>query len=424
MSKGAVPVAKSTWITADWDNGPLQDITMPQFQAAAGVRNGVGQTQGDVEVPIRFDGVIKNLSIRMGLNQFDCRWAVHINSSDSALTIEGVSPATGVHTNTTDRVDVSPGDLIVMRASVLSGSGFDRFDSSQFEFEPGPGVGTITHLYGMNLNGNVFQNDSDVEIFSTVGEIETGTQATTAITVREAGVWSTGYAVATVNSRTIDSEIKNRINGSTGSILITITAGMTGQFEDSSGSDAVADGDEINWQNENFTGGGNWTNEVIASFIERTADCWSPYVMQVTGHQTNSDQTADNPLGGSWKGTSADDSFSVQIVSEQVLQRNETTVSANSLTGEGAFSWVQVDSISAGNSPSLLQITAGMTGRFQSLNQQRLPPGSVVRVRNQGRGGGGSWNRRNNQGQASPGFYDPLFVHWDMPQTQVAGGGR
>ncbi len=415
-------MAKSTWITADWDNGPLQDTTMPQFQPIGGIRNGVGQTQANVEQPIRFAGVIKNLTIRMGLNQFDCRWAVHINGGDSALTIEGVAPATGWHQNTTDRVAVSAGDLLIYRASVLSGAGFDRFDNTQFEFEPGPGVGTITHLYGMG--GAIFQNDSDVEIFSPVGLVDTGTQGQTEVIVREAGTWRTGWAIATVNTRGDDSEVKNRINGSTGSILITITAGMTGQYEDTSGSDALADGDAINFQNENFTGGGNWTLFTLASFIERTADCWEPHVREISGHTQNFNQTFDNPLGGSWKGTSVDDSFAVRIITEQVLQRNETTVITNSLTGEGAFSWISVDGSPSGSSPSLLQISPGMTGRFESRGQQRCRAGSEVRIRNQGRGGSGSWTRQGNQCTESPYFGDPLFVHWDMPQTQVAGGGR
>ena len=99
------------------------------------------------------------------------------------------------------------------------------------------------------------------------------------ITARTAGVYSKLYVKIVANSTTASSTILTRKNVANGTLTVTIGAGATGVFEDSTNSDTVAAGDEYSYRS--VTGaGGTLTISAISTIFNATTNCVSKLVMQ------------------------------------------------------------------------------------------------------------------------------------------------
>jgi hypothetical protein len=68
------------------------------------------------------------------------------------------------------------------------------------------------------------------------------------VIMRSAGVWSDLRVRIQTNSTTGSSTVKSRINAADGTQIVTIGAGATGLFSDTTNSDSIAAGDKINWK--------------------------------------------------------------------------------------------------------------------------------------------------------------------------------
>ena len=76
----------------------------------------------------------------------------------------------------------------------------------------------------------------------------TANEAFAKITQRAAGTARSLLVNVSANALADDSTFRTRLNGANGGMSVTITAGTTGQFSDSSGSDVIASGDTYNYQ--------------------------------------------------------------------------------------------------------------------------------------------------------------------------------
>lgn len=76
----------------------------------------------------------------------------------------------------------------------------------------------------------------------------TGTVGIVQITRRSAGVASLLYIELSANAATGSTTVRSRKNGANGGQSMSIAAGATGEFQDTSGSDTLADGDVYNHQ--------------------------------------------------------------------------------------------------------------------------------------------------------------------------------
>lgn len=92
------------------------------------------------------------------------------------------------------------------------------------------------------------------------------TEATKKIKLRVAGTLQNSQAYVSA-ARATDTTIRDRINGSNGTVVITLTASTTGLFEDTSHTDPVASGDDICWGVTTGTGVDTLTIQFIGCAV-------------------------------------------------------------------------------------------------------------------------------------------------------------
>lgn len=415
---------QTSWAIRSYTANNHSSGNHPVQYNGGGGSDGGGMSLARAQVPHRHAGILKNLSVWFRLEQFVADYAVHINGADSALSVRSTGPD-GFYTDTTTRQVVSPGDLISFRASFVSGSGTNSYSSSHYEFSP-DGEPTVTFLYAKNtFFATTLQNNSQVEQDAVVGLLaDIGAAHDNRIITRPqtGGRWQTCMVYCDPNTRVTDSEVHNRIDNVKASILVTITAGMTGQFEDSTSEDVVTAGQAMTWGLENFTGGGNWRAEGLMSVFERDVKCWDMQPRN-SGDNQNDNTITDNPYGGGWGSIFAGNFASNLVGSSQNFRRHDVQISANSL-GTDSYTWMRVDSSNEGSSPSLVTVPAGMTGDFTSRDQQKVNPGQIVVCRRNTPFSAGAISHRFMQCEESPEVAHATDISWSLPIVHTEGGAR
>ncbi len=415
----------TSWVIKCGTSQNFSSGNHPCFHRVGGGDDG-GATGAQVRLENRVpaNGHISKLSIFLRLEQFVSKTAVMINGTDSALFIQTTGP-TGQYENVTDRVAVSAGDLVVYSNTFVSGSGTQSYSAGKYEFDSDDGL-TYTHLYGANTffaptlqTNNVIERGALIGIQQDVGTADDGR---TQFAVSTAGIWESCFAYISPNTRVEDSFIHSRINNVQGNILVTITAGMTGQMQDSSSSDLVTENDLLNWGWENQGGGSSLRIEQCSSFISRTVRCFDVGPRANNSNQ-NDNSVSDNPLGGGWGSIFTGNFIAAVNRSRQAMQRYDLRIAANSL-GTQAESWIQLDGSNQQQSPSLIQVPAGATGIFTSRNQTICPPGVQMRIRRQAPFSFGAWQQGHFQCEASPEVAETTEKSWQMPVVHVEGGAR
>lgn len=110
------------------------------------------------------------------------------------------------------------------------------------------------------------------------------TEAERQITIRtNGGTWSGLKAYVSANTGDGALTISSRINAGNGNQTVSIGAGLTGWFEDSSNSDTVAATDKINWKGINAGSAGSVTLRVITSVFKATTGTFARLASTYTG---------------------------------------------------------------------------------------------------------------------------------------------
>ena len=99
-----------------------------------------------------------------------------------------------------------------------------------------------------DLNSLVFTSVTNYHYLTAGDNQETGTEVNWQITSRTAGTLSKLWLFVDSNSITASSTFRTRKNGANGNISVSIPASTSGEFEDTTNTDSVAVGDEINFQ--------------------------------------------------------------------------------------------------------------------------------------------------------------------------------
>lgn len=98
------------------------------------------------------------------------------------------------------------------------------------------------------------------------------TEAQMQITARLAGTFNGLRWKVITNTADFTTTVKFRKNGADGNMTVSAAAAQTGVFSDSSNSDAVADGDEFNWQITSGAGTGSCDSRSITCAFAATTN--------------------------------------------------------------------------------------------------------------------------------------------------------
>ena len=214
------------------------------FQPVVGSLTQEAISEAAMAVTMRFGATVSLLWIRIPTNTASSTDTLTFrkNAANGNETISIAAGTTGTFQDTTHTDSVSPGDAIDY---ALSGSGITEGSIAAIYHSRSGQSGACHGAY------NVIGNFGTTPIYTWLdGQLYTGTCAESQARwpIRFAMNWSNLATYIYSSSTTSANTITSRKNGANGNQTISIGAGATGEFEDTTHSDSVASGDTIDIQ--------------------------------------------------------------------------------------------------------------------------------------------------------------------------------
>lgn len=173
-----------------------------------------------------------------------------INAGNGAQSIAITTGATGFFIDSGNTDAVAAGDDVNLSISTSTGGGNLVFDGAWCAFEATSGfasffMSTLTSLTpSFSTASSSFYNS----LSGGLGVSFSTTEADKAVTLRTAGTFRNIFCNVSSNARATTTTVNFRKNNADGNGVLSITAGATGFFEDTSNTDTVASGDTANFR--------------------------------------------------------------------------------------------------------------------------------------------------------------------------------
>jgi hypothetical protein len=234
--------------------------TASPSSGSTGYRNLCGSqnnnpVEGRSETLIGAAGTLKNLFVNITANSRAVvdTWTVRVSGASTGITVSSTASTTGILEDTSNTAAVVAGDTVTIMQAWGASAASITWDAA-LELE------TTNNSTWLPANqGGTSLGTSLTRYWPPAGTGVNATEANTALTFRRAGTLSYGYVFLVTNGITATSTFRTRINGANGNITVSVGSGATGQFTDTSNTDAVAVGDLINWQTVTGASGSTMT---------------------------------------------------------------------------------------------------------------------------------------------------------------------
>ncbi len=327
----------------------------------------------------------------------------------SRLTSRISANTLNINSNVNFRVGSAPGNETVTITNSTTGLFVDSSNTDvcalnaliDLEYKVGVATGSATldftsvtsspssnwRIYGQNAGGNIASTNI-YRALSGNGQGTSGNENLAQQKFRTAGTLKKGQVNISTNTATSDNPITSRINGSPGTIIMTVLGLSTGVTEDTTHSDSISVSDLVNWNTTSLTGStaapllgvefvanDASVNEILGHLNVTVADGTTVYnVISALGTAVSTELISETPI---------DFAYTVSNL--------ETFISVNSTSSTSSFSF-RVGAGSPAGVPSAT-ITSGTTGFFIDSTSYTGSSGDLVdyRIIN---GGGGSMNVR------------------------------
>lgn len=276
-------------LTTAFDTGRTVNFNTTIYYAIAGGLDGDG-TETNWQTPLGTAGKVSDLNVRISANTIATTAStltVRKGASNTVVTVSIGAGSTGVFTDTTNSVDVvasdlldyalvtpnTSGSLVVRNISVKVYGGIRKVVGESVEQAE-----VVNQLLTPEKAQAFLQASGTSQTISanTTNYIGTGTSTIVLSTTenlrkikyRTAGTMTNLLALITANSLSVTLSIKQRKNGADGSGALSITTGATGAFEDTSGSDSVSAGDDLDYSVSAPAGSGSATLQYVSSLFD------------------------------------------------------------------------------------------------------------------------------------------------------------
>ena len=310
-------------------------------------------TEAAAQTLIRDSYTWANFFVRVTANATTATTTVRnrVNSADGAMSVSIGSGATGVFEDTTNSNALVTGDLISIQS--LSGAG-----------------GTITYsVFGSTLqhasaNVPILQCSRRTSIAESLTRyvclsgafVASATEANAQYTFRVASTLSRFRVYVSSNANTATTTCRTRLNAANGAQSVSVAGSSTGSFEDTTNTDTVVAGDEVNFQV--ITGAG--TGAFVLSLMQVLSTSIGRQVAAtfVTGVAFSADSylVAEAYIGGN-----ATESASQKTARSSFTAKNMFVyVSANTTTAADVYLRKN-----GANSALTVSVASGTTGVFE-----------------------------------------------------------
>jgi hypothetical protein len=330
------------------------------------------QNPGTVAVEVRrqlkskFSATLSKLRIRVTANSLSTAATTirfRKNNANGNQNVVISAGATGTFEDTTNSDSVVDTDLYDLSIVVAAG-GTGTITPFLIQMEYSKAAGVTQVMAGVGVPTSATASTSYFASFSgslvnAVGVVEARKQ----VVVRAAATLANLQIYVDTNGRATDTLLRSRKNSANGNLLITISAGATGFFEDSSNSDSLVDGDTFNYSFVTGTGAGTigWT--LVAATLTPTGTLRTPLLAASNNSaQTFSTATLFQPFSSTVVGSIATEANGEsEFTYAATLSNMLLSVSANTHAGTKTIKLRK----NGADGNQTFTITAGATGYFE-----------------------------------------------------------
>lgn len=264
--------------------GGIAFTALASYVRPAGSGLGLESTEANAQVNCATASAVSKASVYVLANTqvgVTSTVKLRINGGDGTISIPIAAGLTGAFSDTTHSDSLADGDEYCWGVA-LSGTGAGTTTISDICAAFTPSSGTTTQwVSGTNSLTSGASTTLYTSLGGTRGQVNTEARSQSQIdvagTARDMGV----YVSANTNTNTMT--VRLRINGGNGAQNIPVAAGVTGQLLDTTNSDSLVAGDDVNYS---VTTGAGTVIATIES-IWLTFDATSGNKTNVFGGQTN-----------------------------------------------------------------------------------------------------------------------------------------
>lgn len=263
-------MAKS--VAINYDNCQVADNTS-RYVPVIGAMNNLSGGSTEKQLPVRYASTFRNLQIYVPENTTTTVTSTATlmkNASATAVTLSVGAGLTGIFEDTTHSVAFANTDLVNMKYTVPSEAGALRMTVSVLGVEIEPDDSSKCITWFACVSSGSFTFDSATRYIVPAGTFASSTAAEGSQKYRFRISTTLKYLFVEIgaNTRSTTSTIGVRKNGANGNQTLSIGAGLTGQFEDTSNTDSFAAGDDFNFFHTHSTGGGGLSPRIISCVCE------------------------------------------------------------------------------------------------------------------------------------------------------------
>lgn len=358
------------------------DNTTRYFPLGGGLA--AGATEVVAETPVRDAGTFSKLFAYVLTNTATVNSVFTLRKSQAAtaLTFTVGADATGIFEDTTNSVTYDATDECDLEVAVPTEAGTNTLTFTLWgvRFAPTTTTNTVSFMAAntTNRNASISPAASTNYYFkpnSFSSGITTG-ETNQKYRIRSACVAQDFYVYVASNSRTTTTVFSSRKNGAAGGMTVSVTAGATGAFEDTSGTDTLAAGDDFNYE----LAAGNSAEAISLSGISCSLVSTNGEFHMLSGTGTSStlavsfNTTTYLAAAGNGSGVEAAEA-STQIYPRVDFAAKELTcyVSANTIATSASTVTIRDN---GADSAVTVSIAAGATGLFSdSTNGAKIHAG-------------------------------------------------
>lgn len=254
--------------------GETQAVNTTRFSINGMARDRIATTtEAFTAITCRAPGVLNNLQALISANTLSTAGTTiksRVNAADGAMSISIAAGVTGLVSDLSNSDTLADGDTYDIATVVASGgTGTIVIRSKRTNFEA-----TTDHaaVFASYIESAFDSASSDIfASFAGSGGL-TNPEANSKFQVDVAGTLSHIQTYVSANIRGTASTLRTRINGADGNQVVSIGASATGFFEDTSNSDSLTAGDDINPVFRTGTGGGGTTTHMLSVLFVNTTN--------------------------------------------------------------------------------------------------------------------------------------------------------
>lgn len=317
----------------------------------------VVSTEARAQAVARVAGTFSKFAVNIDATGTSRTYRFRVNAANGNQVVNPTDTTAGVYSDNSNTDAVSAGDKFDFSTS-STGTPNAYWFRSVFE-------ATTDHACYYSGSHGSYSTASAQAFFALAtagsGPLTSG-EANVQAKARCAGTLRYFQAYISGNGRGTDSTYKTRINGADGNCTITVTAGATGLFEDTSSTDTVADGDLVNFAVTNGSGAGGIDAQFVGCWIVTTTGKNDLFSNFVTGTARAASGTASyHPFVGTPASSATEANASVQHGFDGRASRLRIYLSANTYSADATATL----RIAAADVTQTITLTAGATGWFE-----------------------------------------------------------